>query len=84
MGKVRPQPFANDGDQSMKDKPTLTDQDHENLDAFLGHVLDAYKAGDLDKTKAIAGLTQMIAALDLGDYDEVRSWLEQGKKLIHM
>jgi hypothetical protein len=68
----------------MKDKFTLKDQDHENLDAFLGHVLDDYKAGVLDRAKAIAGLAQMIAALDLGNYDEVRSWLEQGRKLIHM
>lgn len=68
----------------MKDKSTLTNQDHQNLEAFLGYVLDDYKAGKLDKTKAIAGLTQMIAALDLGNDDEVRSWLEQGRKLIHM
>ena len=24
----------------MKDHPTLTERDHQNLDAFLGHVLD--------------------------------------------
>lgn len=68
----------------MKDKSALTNQDHQNLEAFLGYVLDDYKAGVLDKTKAIAGLAQMIAALDLGNHDEVRSWLEQGRKLIHM
>lgn len=54
--------------------------DSNNVD----FVLDAYKAGVLEKTKAISGLTQMIAALDLDNYDEVRSWLEQGRKLIHM
>lgn len=66
----------------MKDKPVLTEHDHKNMDAFLGHVLDDYKAGVLDKTKAIEGLAHVMAALDLDNYEEARSWFEQGRKFI--
>lgn len=66
----------------MKVKPVLTSKDHKNMDAFLGHVLDDYKAGVLDKTKAIAGLAHVMAALDLDNYDEARAWFEQGRKFI--
>ncbi|MGL5129836.1 MAG: hypothetical protein ACRC7D_17230 [Aeromonas popoffii] len=68
----------------MKDKSVLTNQDHQKMEAFLEHVLDDYKAGVLDKTKAVAGLVQVMAALDLDNYDEARSWFEQGRKLIQM
>ncbi|MNH45633.1 hypothetical protein D3C85_365740 [compost metagenome] len=68
----------------MKKNPILTNQDHQNMEAFLEHVLDDYKAGALDRTKAIAGLVQVMAALDLDNYDEARSWFEEGRKLIRM
>lgn len=76
-------PCNNNGDQQMKGKPVLTNKDHDNMDAFLGHVLDDYKAGVLDKTKAVEGLAHVMGALDLDNYDEVRVWFEQGRKLIH-
>lgn len=63
-------------------KPSLTNRDHENMDAFLGHVLDDYKAGELTKDEAIAGLAHVMAALDIGNYAEAVSWFEQGRKLI--
>ncbi len=60
----------------------LTEQDHVNLDAFLGHILDDYKNAFIGKEQAIGGIAHVVAALDIGNYDEVRSWLEQGRKFV--
>lgn len=62
--------------------PTLTTQDHHNMDSFLGHVLEDYKAGLISKDAAIGGIAHVVAAVDLGNYGEARLWLEQGRKLI--
>lgn len=66
----------------MKEKPVLTDRDHKNMDAFLGHVLDDYKTGVISKESAIGSLAHVMAALDLDNYEEARSWFEQGRKFI--
>lgn len=63
-------------------KPALTERDHKNMDAFLGHVLDDYKSGEITKDEAIAGLAHVMAALDLDNYGEARNWFEQGRKFI--
>lgn len=60
----------------------LTERDHDNMDTFLGHVLDDYKRGELTKEQAVSGLAHVMAALDKGNTGEVRVWLEQGRKLI--
>jgi hypothetical protein len=39
--------------------------DHDLLDRFLAHVLDAYKGGLKSQTDAIADLAHLVAALDL-------------------
>ncbi|TPG88266.1 hypothetical protein EAH72_33460 [Pseudomonas caspiana] len=64
----------------MSSKTELNDRDHENMDAFLGHVLDAYKAGDITKERAIGSLAHVMTALEKGNYDEARSWFKQGRK----
>jgi hypothetical protein len=66
----------------MERKPTLTNRDHNNMDAFLGHVLDDYKAGEITKEEAAGGLAHVMAALDIGNYSEAQNWFEQGRKLI--
>ena len=63
-------------------KQTLTNRDHTNMDAFLGHVLEDFKAGDITKEEAVGGLAHVIAAVDIGNYGEAVTWLEQGRKLI--
>lgn len=63
-------------------KPTLTNRDHTNMDAFLGHVLEDFKAGDITKEEAVGGLAQVIAAIDIGNYGEATNWFEQRRKLI--
>ncbi|MFA5627451.1 MAG: hypothetical protein WC965_08245 [Thiohalomonadaceae bacterium] len=66
----------------MAKKPELTTRDHQNMDAFLGHVLDDYKVGVITKEQAVGGLAHVMAALDLDNYPEARSWFEQGRKFI--
>lgn len=61
---------------------TLTERDHLNMDQFLGHVLDDYKAGEITRDEAVGALAHVIAAVDLGNYGEARNWFEQGRKLI--
>lgn len=62
--------------------PTLTNRDHQNMAAFLGHVLEDFKSGTITKDEAIGGLAHVIAAIDIGNYGEAATWFEQGRKLI--
>ncbi|GAB0079377.1 hypothetical protein [Pseudomonas sp. PS02290] len=64
----------------MSSKTELTDRDHENMDAFLGHVLEAYKSGETTKDRAVGSLAHVMTALEKGNYDEARSWFQQGRK----
>jgi len=66
----------------MKSKPELTNRDHQNMDSFLGHVLEDYKSGAITKEQAVSGLAHVMAALDLDNYPEARSWFDQGRKFI--
>ena len=58
----------------------LTEQDHNNFDALIGHVLDDYRAGTLAKADAIGGLAELFAAIDIGNEGEARAWLTEGRK----
>jgi hypothetical protein len=63
----------------MSYKTELSNGDHENMDAFLGHVLEAYKAGEITKERAVGSLAHVMSALEKGNYDEARSWFKQGR-----
>ena len=39
--------------------------DHELLDEFLGHVLDRYKAGEMDRGLAVSRIAFLVAAVAL-------------------
>lgn len=52
-----------------------------NLESFFGHLLEDFKAGELNKEQAIGGLVAFSVALNKGDFDEARRWAEQGRKL---
>ena len=65
----------------MKD-PQLTEKNHEDMDQFLGHVLDYYKTGQIDKTEAVSTLAHVMAALDQDNYSEAINWFEQGRKWV--
>lgn len=60
----------------------LNNKDHDNMDVFVGSVLDAYKNGEIVKEEAIGHLTHVISAIDNGNISEARTWFEQGRKLI--
>ena len=62
--------------------PTLTDRDHQNMDAFLAAVVDDYKAEEIDRDRAVRALAHVMAAIDRGNYGEARNWFEQGRKFI--
>lgn len=64
----------------MTSKTELNNSDHENMDAFLGHVLDAHKTGDITKERAVGCIAHVMTALEKGNYDEARSWFKQGRK----
>lgn len=66
----------------MQGQGNLSDKDHDNMDAFLGHVFDAYKSGEISKERAIGGVAHVITAVDKGNYAEARQWLEQGRKFL--
>lgn len=63
----------------MKNSAELTNRDHQKMDAFLEHVLDEYKFGAINKERAVGALAHVMAALDLDNYTEVRSWFERGQ-----
>jgi hypothetical protein len=56
-------------------------KDQINLESFFGHLLEDFKAGELNKEQAIGGLVAFSVALNKGDFDEARRWAEQGRKL---
>lgn len=74
------QPFGATPMSTKQDK--LSSRDHQNMDAFLEHVLEDYKSGVITKEQAIGGLAHVIAAVDIRNYDEARRWFEQGRKFI--
>lgn len=62
----------------------LSTSDHENMDAFLGYVLDDYKAGEITKKEAVGALAHVMAALDIGNTAEAVNWFKQGRKFIRL
>lgn len=63
-------------------KANLSSTDHKNMDAFLAHVLDDYKAGEITKDEAVGALAHVMAALDMGNTAEAVNWFQQGRKFI--
>lgn len=60
----------------------LTNKDHDDMDAFLGAVLDDYKDSKIQRGDAVHALAHVFGALDNGNYAEVRNWFQQGRKFI--
>jgi O-phosphoseryl-tRNA(Cys) synthetase len=51
----------------------LTEKDHNQMDKYLGRVLDAYKAGRIDRIAAVSEIAHVIAAVDGQNITEARS-----------
>jgi hypothetical protein len=60
----------------------LDENDHINMAAYFGFLLDAHKVGALPKDKTVCLLTEVVRELDAGNYDDVRLTFEQGRKLM--
>ncbi|KPV95153.1 hypothetical protein AN214_02805 [Pseudoalteromonas sp. P1-9] len=60
----------------------LSNRDHEDMDAFIGAVIDDYKNGAVSKKAMLAGLGHVIGAIDNGNHDEARQWFKEGRKFI--
>lgn len=61
----------------------FTERDHNNMDAFLGFVLDDFATGVISRDKAIGALQHVMGALVVGNTGEAKNWFEQGRKFIH-
>ena len=63
-------------------KPTLTNADHAAMDTFIKHVLDEVAAGNLPRDRAMSVIAHVIAAVDIGNYDEARNWFHNPRQLV--
>lgn len=59
----------------------FNEQDAENMGAYFGFLLDAYKVGAASKEHCISTLTKLAALLDDGNYEEFRRLCAEGRKL---
>lgn len=66
------------GEQEVN-KGMLSERDHHDLQAFLGHVLDMYKRGDKSKQDLVLAMAHVISSIDERNMGEARSWLGQGR-----
>jgi hypothetical protein len=79
IGRLSAAAFAgvsviNESEKKMKPhKPNLSNKDHKAMDDFIGRVLDAYKDGVITKKSAVAGIAQVMAALDIQNTSEAVS-----------
>lgn len=63
----------------MPHAPNLTTADHHLMDGFLGDILEDFKAGAITKAQAVGALAHVMAALDIGNTGEARSWFQNGR-----
>jgi hypothetical protein len=67
----------------LDEEGKLTDEDHANMDAFLGLLLDDYKNGLLTRATAIGTLGHIIAAVDIGNHAEAINWFKNGRQFLN-
>lgn len=72
------------GSKSSNQINQMTDKDKINMESFLEHIFESFESGVLTKDRAIAGICQVILAVDRGDYAETEHWLERGRRLVQM
>lgn len=66
----------------MPKRDQLTNKDHDQIDDFIGAIIEDYKNGLVSKQDIISGLGHVISAIDQGNHDEARRWFSQGRKNI--
>lgn len=55
-------------------KNALTAADHKGMENLINAALDGYKKGTLSRESAMSALAHVMAAIDIGNYAEARSW----------
>lgn len=58
----------------------LTQSDHINLTAYIGHVLDAYRDRTIKRDVAIEEIANLVTAVDTGDLGTFRNITQAGRK----
>jgi hypothetical protein len=58
----------------MARAPILSEQHIRGLDRFIGHVMDAYKAGNIGRNDAVWAIGHVTVAIDKGNENEFASW----------
>lgn len=61
----------------------FTNQDHDNMEEFVSHVLDDHKNGTITTLQASSALKHVIAALMIGNTGEAARWFQQGRKWVN-
>lgn len=60
----------------------FTERDHDNMDAFIGFVLDDYAAGEISRDRTANCLQHVMGVLAVGNTGEAKNWFSQGRKFI--
>lgn len=55
-------------------KKSLTAKDHKGMENLIKAALDGYKNGTLSRESAMSALAHVMAAIDIGNYEEARNW----------
>lgn len=58
----------------------LTEKDQDDMDKFLGFLLEDFKSGAITKKEAIGHLGHVITAIDQGNHGEAVGWFREGRK----
>ncbi len=61
----------------------LSEQDHDNMDAFIDAALQDFKDGVISRDQARIAIGHVMNALALGDVAGAKHWLAEGRKFIH-
>ncbi|HEI8723375.1 hypothetical protein [Serratia marcescens] len=57
-------------------KCSLTNADHQGMNNLINAALDGYKNGTLSRVSTMNALAHVMAAIDIGNYEEARKWFQ--------
>jgi lactam utilization protein B len=67
---------------NQANRSSLTEADHANMTAFIGHVLDLYRDGEISRSAATETLAEVMTLLDQGDHQKAIDFFRRGRKEI--
>lgn len=63
--------------------PTFTENDQEEMCAFLRYVLNEYKSNKISELDAVEAIARVMTSIDIGNYTEARNWFENRENFVH-